>query len=239
MNLYIVYKILNLINENFYIGVHKTKDINDGYMGSGILIRQAIDKYGLDNFKKEILFIYTNKKDAYNKERELVTDHEVANSKCYNLKEGGCGGFDHIKKMCKDERHFCYETKKIYHPITNEGKTVKVEDLSTFLENGWVCGFSPEHRLNLSESSKLKIQTVDHRKKNSERKRHSLIYKKDDKLKWLLPEEVDEYVSNGWSVYTKICKHCKNTFVAKGMPVLFCSVHCRYTNSRLSKLSQN
>tara|TARA_Y100001938_G_scaffold133516_1_gene192982 strand:+ start:109 stop:258 length:150 start_codon:yes stop_codon:yes gene_type:complete len=48
----VVYKITNNINERVYIG----KDINDNpnYLGSGILIKKAIRKYGKDNFIKEI-----------------------------------------------------------------------------------------------------------------------------------------------------------------------------------------
>ena len=43
---YYLYKITNLINNKFYIGVHETDNINDGYMGSGRAIRAAIEKYG-------------------------------------------------------------------------------------------------------------------------------------------------------------------------------------------------
>ena len=38
----VVYQITNLINGKIYIGVHSTDDINDGYMGSGDLIKMAI-----------------------------------------------------------------------------------------------------------------------------------------------------------------------------------------------------
>lgn len=53
---YLVYKITNTRNNMTYIGVHQTLDPNDDYMGSGSYIRIAIQKEGLQNFKKEILF---------------------------------------------------------------------------------------------------------------------------------------------------------------------------------------
>jgi len=38
---YIIYKITNLINEKIYVGCHKTKKLNDSYMGSGTIIERT------------------------------------------------------------------------------------------------------------------------------------------------------------------------------------------------------
>ena len=89
---YLVYKITNTVNDKFYIGCHKTKDKNDGYMGSGKLIKKAIEKYGVENFRKEILAECSTVEEMFEKEKELV----VLNEKSYNLKYGGDGGFDFI-----------------------------------------------------------------------------------------------------------------------------------------------
>lgn len=94
--MYTVYKTVNLVNQKFYIGVHKTNDPHDNYLGSGKLLKAAIEKYGVENFTKEILLITDIAEEAYALERELVTQELVESISCYNLKIGGQGGWDFI-----------------------------------------------------------------------------------------------------------------------------------------------
>ena len=82
---YTVYKITNNLNGKYYIGKHQTKDLNDGYMGSGKFLKRAIKKCGLDNFSKEILHVFPTEQEMNDKEKELVTLNEM----CYNRCEGG------------------------------------------------------------------------------------------------------------------------------------------------------
>lgn len=89
-----IYKITNTINNKHYIGKHQTKDLNDGYMGSGKLIKSAIKKYGIENFMKEILFVFDNEAEMNAKEAELV----IIDESSYNLCEGGKGGFGYINQ---------------------------------------------------------------------------------------------------------------------------------------------
>ena len=74
MKFYTIYKIINLINGKFYIGAHKTKNINDNYMGSGIGITRAIKKYGIENFDKEILYVLESEEEMYALEKEIVNE---------------------------------------------------------------------------------------------------------------------------------------------------------------------
>ena len=93
---YLIYKITNKINDRFYIGAHKTDNIDDGYMGSGTYIIRAIKKYGLEMFTKEILHEFFSEDEMFNKEAEIVTEEFVSRNDTYNLKIGGLGGFSYI-----------------------------------------------------------------------------------------------------------------------------------------------
>lgn len=92
---YIIYKTTNLINGKFYIGKHQTKNLNDGYIGSGKLLKRAISKYGLDQFKTEIIEMCPTEAHMNLAERiYVVIDSEVS----YNLCSGGRGGFGYINE---------------------------------------------------------------------------------------------------------------------------------------------
>jgi len=98
MMYYTIYKVTNKINGKVYIGSHKTKDLNDNYMGSGKYLKYAQEKHGIDNFTREILHIFDTPELMYAKEAEIVNEEFIAESNTYNLKIGGFGGWDYINK---------------------------------------------------------------------------------------------------------------------------------------------
>jgi group I intron endonuclease len=93
MKYFYLYKTTNLINNKFYIGVHashKEHDLN--YFGSGVAINRAIEKYGIENFKNEIISYHESLKAAYDAERILVNEELIKQKDCYNMICGGVGG---------------------------------------------------------------------------------------------------------------------------------------------------
>lgn len=98
MKYYGIYKITNLLNGKMYIGKHITSDIDDGYMGSGLVIRRAIEKYGIENFRKEWLAFCEDEEELNYVERMLVDETWLARSDTYNLNLGGDGGWTYINK---------------------------------------------------------------------------------------------------------------------------------------------
>lgn len=83
------YLTTNLINGKMYYGVHSTKNINDGYIGSGKALKLAIQKYGISNFKREVLEYFDTRELASNAEAELITADIVNSDIWYNLNPGG------------------------------------------------------------------------------------------------------------------------------------------------------
>jgi hypothetical protein len=102
-----------MVNNKIYVGVHKTVDVNDGYMGSGKVIKRAIEKYGRDNFRKDILEFFETPESMYAREKEVVTDAFLVSENTYNLRRGGTGGFDYINRIGKNKNNNLTQENRI------------------------------------------------------------------------------------------------------------------------------
>lgn len=87
-----IYKTTNIIKDYFYIGMHSTNNLEDGYLGSGKRIRYSINKYGKENHKFEILEYLPSREELKKREKEIVNEEMLANPQCINLCIGGDGG---------------------------------------------------------------------------------------------------------------------------------------------------
>jgi len=88
-----IYRTTNLINGRYYLGMHSTNRIDDGYLGSGKRLYYELNKYGRNNFKFEILEQFNSREELVQAEINLITEQDLKNPNCLNLKSGGEGGF--------------------------------------------------------------------------------------------------------------------------------------------------
>lgn len=128
---YILYKTTNLINNKFYIGIHQTKKLDDGYLGSGTILIYAIKKYGKENFKREILEFCNSYSELVELEKKYVSEEFLVNQNIYNLKTGG-GNLgvlsNESKKKISDTLKKKYKSGEIKLPNHNKGRIVPEQD---------------------------------------------------------------------------------------------------------------
>lgn len=172
---YLIYKITNKVNGKVYIGAHKTKDINDGYMGSGDLIKAAINKYGVGNFEKIILHNFDNSEDMFAKEASIVNAGFIKSKNTYNVKEGGFGGWQYVhsaywttEKRSKSQmgRTVTQETRCKISKL-HKGKTVSQETKDKISKSTKGKVFSEETLKKMSEAKKGKPLSKEHKEKMS------------------------------------------------------------------------
>jgi len=141
-----VYIITNQLNGKQYVGDHSTNNLEDGYLGSGVLLLRAKKKYGKENFSREILEHFNTKQEAFDAQAKYINKFNTLKPNGYNLDplggHGTWGGY-----LSEESR------KKISKSLS---KSIKGRKLSE------------EHKKKLSEAKKGKKLSEEHRKKLSE-----------------------------------------------------------------------
>jgi hypothetical protein len=89
-----IYKTTNLVNGKVYIGQRfGNKKIRGLYLGSGVLIKKAIRKYGRNSFKREIVAYSQDHKKLDELEIAIIAEYRriFGKDNIYNLDSGGAG----------------------------------------------------------------------------------------------------------------------------------------------------
>lgn len=178
-NSMVIYKTINLVNGKIYVG----KDVKNRleYLGSGTRLRLAINKYGRQNFSKEILE-YCDSKELLN-EREIywIEKLESRNPNVgYNLARGGQGatGFKQSEEakrkmsIAKSGRILSEETKRKMSEA-RKGKKMSEETKQKRRENARLKREQkplppPKIKKDMSESQKGIRRSEETRKKISD-----------------------------------------------------------------------
>lgn len=94
----IIYKTTNQVNGKIYVGQHFTS-ADDGYLGSGKILKQAIKKYGKENFVRESIEFCNpdtlDEREVYWIDALSATNTEIG----YNISLGGNGIGKHSNEI--------------------------------------------------------------------------------------------------------------------------------------------
>lgn len=129
-NFNFIYKTTNLINGKIYVGLHTTDNLDDGYLGSGVIMLKAIKKHGEENFKREIIEFCITKEKLENREIFWIKDLNAINEG-YNIVRGGNTtiGYKHTEKYKKERSLLMLGSKnKMFGKTHTEEALLKIKN---------------------------------------------------------------------------------------------------------------
>lgn len=151
----VIYRTTNLINGKIYVGKKVNMKRFDSYYGSGIAIKSAIEKYGKENFSKEILQECYSFDELNNAEKFWIKELDAVKTG-YNISHGG-DGFSGISK----------ETiEKIRQKNLGSKRSEESRKRMSEARKGII--FTEEHKNNLSKARRTRVITEETRKKTSQ-----------------------------------------------------------------------
>jgi hypothetical protein len=166
-----IYKTICNMTGKYYIGMHSTDDLDDGYLGSGKRLWNSINYYGKGNHRKEILEFLNNRTELKTREIEIVNEQLLSDVFCMNIALGGGGGFISEEHHLKMRKGASVKNKVMMKEFWSdpEKKKIRSENISKIIlnlnddkknrmKNGsiWWVGkkHSNESKLKMVESSK-------------------------------------------------------------------------------------
>lgn len=109
---FFIYKTINVITGKYYIGMHATSRMRDGYIGSGLILRRSVAKYGRANHKREILEFCNSQSELILRETEIITEELLADPLCMNIRLGGKGGGKWTPEQQRENNHRSLERQR-------------------------------------------------------------------------------------------------------------------------------
>jgi group I intron endonuclease len=197
-----MYQIQNLLDDKIYIGVHKSSSLDDKYMGSGKLIQRAINKHGIENFKKTILETFSTSEEMYQKEAEIVNDEFLLRDDIYNLVPGGTGGSIELNRKPFNKNHTAETKKKISAYRT--GRLSSDETKQKIRDNHW-SKVTPEiQREHAKKAAAMRWEMHPVHREESKRKISETLIKRNEERKQIGLE----HPVKGMKRNVVKCPHC-------------------------------
>lgn len=156
-----IYKITNLHNNKVYIGKHKydKPELDESYIASGSLINKAINKYGLENFMRELVVVCDSVSELNEKEKYYIKFFNSMYPNGYNLTSGGDGISEPSEWMIEINRQ-----KHLGRKQSEETKLKRIETLKKVIhDEEWVQKIAQANKGQKPAPETLKASSIRHK----------------------------------------------------------------------------
>lgn len=193
-----IYKITCNVTNKFYIGMHSTDNLNDGYFGSGKRLWNSINYYGKENHVKEILEFLPSRQLLKEREKEIVNKELIGDILCMNLQEGGEGG---------GTLNSAKSTNKIIWGEQREQNLIKYRNMmhkkwgDLAIKEKMINGLNKahEHWIGKQHTEETKQKMRKSKNVGETNSQYGTCWiTKDGLNKKIKKEELDSFISNGW-----------------------------------------
>lgn len=159
-----IYKTTNKLNGKIYVGQHKHETFDKHYIGSGVLLQEAIERFGADNFTCEIIESCDSLEELNLREMFWIAELQAQNPDIgYNISPGG--QFNSYGFLASSEEYQAFiDFRRAYNMAAHWWTDGTDETFNITCPEGWVRGRSPRSAQRLKEQSctvKGKIWVTD------------------------------------------------------------------------------
>ena len=197
-----IYKTTCIVTNRYYIGMHSTSNMEDGYLGSGKRLWLSIRKHGRETHSIEYIEFLADRSSLKQREKEIITSDMIKDVMCMNLQLGGGGGFinDRHQLKCSTQGGQALSEKLLndeefrQHFASQSSKSNKDKPRGAILKP---CDWTGKTH---SEHSKKLIGEANSLAQKGERNSQfgTVWVKKDSVSKKIKKEECESFLKEGW-----------------------------------------
>lgn len=217
---HIIYKTTCLVTGRFYIGLHSTDDLDDGYLGSGLRLAHSLQKHGAEQHTRIILEHCSSREELKRREAEIVNERLLQDERCMNIALGGGEGWEQVNANRSAEEWASIQ-KLGYAAMTAK---LTPEQRSFRARNGWqgtekqmaafksgqplatIAAASPE----VNKRRKATLQSIGHQQGNANSQYGKCWMTNGEKNLKASASDVERLLAEGYRRGRVTCAHLKN-----------------------------
>ena len=201
-NIHYIYKTTCNVTGKYYVGMHSTCNLEDGYMGSGLRLRRSIRKYGVENHTKEILEYLPTREELVLREIEIITKELISEDLCMNLVVGGQGGFISIEGATKGGlTSGNIHKNKLINDVEylKERQKISSKTIKESFKNGKIKSFNWKGYQHTEESKKLMSKSSKGMGIGETNSQYGTCWITNNGInKKIKKEDLETYLNEGW-----------------------------------------